>query len=357
MKYLIIILLTLLLVGCNDMYDVPREPIWNDSTETTRLLVLSEGLFNMNNSTLALVNLQTGDIDYDHFRSTKGRGLGDTGNDMKLYGSKIYITVNISSQLEVIDALSHQSIKRIALFNEDGVARQPRYVTFCKDKAYVSCFDGWVARIDTTTLEIDGWAQCGNNPDNLTVCNNKLYVSNSGGLDNPFYDNSVSVIDLDSFKEIRRIQVGVNPGCIATDSEGDVYVITRGDYDDEDYTLHKIDSEIDTVVESFTHLHPLKMVVHNDLAYMYSYNYKSGEQWIKVFDCLTDKVINENFITDDTKIQTPFSLTINPENGDLYITEAYNYVLWGDLLCFNRNGQLRFRLNEIGLNPHAVIIF
>ena len=357
MKHLIIILLTLLLVGCNDMYDVPREPIWNDSTETTQLLVLSEGLFNMNNSTLALVNLQTGDIDYDHFRSTNGRGLGDTGNDMQLYGSKIYITVNISSQLEVIDAHTHQSIKRIALFNDDNVARQPRYVTFHHNKAYVSCFDGWVARIDTASLEIDGWAQCGNNPDHLTVCNNKLYVSNSGGLDNPFYDNSVSVIDLESCNEIRRIQVGVNPGPIVADSEGDVYVITRGDYDDEDYTLHKIDSEIDTVVETFTQLHPLKMIVHNDLAYMYSYNYKSGEQWIKVFDCLTDKVINENFITDGTKIQTPFSLTINPANGDLYITEAYNYVLWGDVLCFNRDGQLRFRLNEIGLNPNAVIIF
>ena len=357
MKHLIIILLTLLLVSCNDMYDVPREPIWNDSTETTQLLVLSEGLFNMNNSTLALVDLQTGNIDYDHFRSTNGRGLGDTGNDMQLYGSKIYITVNISSQLEVIDAHTHQSIKRIALFNDDNVARQPRYVTFHHNKAYVSCFDGWVARIDTTTLEIDGWAQCGNNPDHLAVCNNKLYVSNSGGLDNPFYDNSVSVIDLESFNELRRIQVGVNPGPIATDSEGDVYVITRGDYDDEDYTLHKIDSEIDTVVETFTQLHPLKMIVHNDLAYMYSYNYKSGEQWIKVFDCLTDKVINENFITDGTTIQTPFSLTINPANGDLYITEAYNYVLWGDVLCFNRNGQLRFRLNEIGLNPNAVIIF
>ena len=66
------------------MYDVPREPVWNDTTETTQLLVLSEGLFNMNNSTLAKVNLQTGDIDYDYFKSINGRGLGDTGNDMKL---------------------------------------------------------------------------------------------------------------------------------------------------------------------------------------------------------------------------------------------------------------------------------
>ncbi|MBQ5925648.1 MAG: hypothetical protein IIX03_02945, partial [Paludibacteraceae bacterium] len=182
MKNYIIILISILFVSCNDMYDVPREPVWNDTTETTQLLVLSEGLFNMNNSTLAKVNLQTGDFDYDYFKSVNGRGLGDTGNDMKQYGTKIYITVNISSQLEVLDANTYKSIKRIPLFNQDGVARQPRYVTFYQNKAYVSCFDGWVARIDTASLEIDAWAQCGNNPDHLVVCNNKLYVSNSGFL-------------------------------------------------------------------------------------------------------------------------------------------------------------------------------
>lgn len=357
MKYLIIILLSLLLVCCNDMYDVPREPMWNDSTVTTQLLVLNEGLFNMNNSTLAHINLQTGDIDNDIFRTINKRGLGDTGNDMRLYGSKIYIVVNISSQIEVLDAHTLQSIKQIPLFNDNGIARQPRHIAFHNDKAYVTCFDGHVAQIDTASLAVERWATCGRNPDNLAVCNNKLYVSNSGGLDNPFYDNSVSVISLDSFQEIRRIAVGINPGCIAADSEGDIYIITRGDYDEEDYLLHKIDTDIDTVVNTFSHIHPLKMIIHNDIAYMYSYNYKTNERWIRTFDCLTDQVVNDNFISDGTPIQTPFSLTINPANGDLYVTEAYNYVIWGDLLCFNREGQLRFRLNEIGLNPNAVIIY
>ena len=89
MKNYIIILISTLLVSCNDMYDVPREPMWNDSTETTSLLVLSEGLFNMNNSTLALVDLKSGEIDYNYFTTLNGRGIGDTGNDMKQYGSKI----------------------------------------------------------------------------------------------------------------------------------------------------------------------------------------------------------------------------------------------------------------------------
>ena len=64
------------------MYDVPREPVWNDTTETTQLLVLSEGLFNMNNSTLAKVNLQTGDIDF-FFTGVRAESLADAEADRR----------------------------------------------------------------------------------------------------------------------------------------------------------------------------------------------------------------------------------------------------------------------------------
>lgn len=353
------ILLTVLLaifVSCNDMHDVPREPIWNDTTVSAQLLVLSEGLFNMNNSTLAKVDMTSGKVDYDFFRTSNKRGLGDTGNDMQQYGNKIYVVVNVSSQMEILDPKTGISLKQIPFFNNDGVARQPRYVVFSKNKAYVSCFDGWVARIDTASLETDGWVQCGRNPDCMTIANGKLYISNSGGLDNPFYDNSVSVVDLATFTELKKIQVGQNPGSIVTDSEGDVYVVSRGDYDESDYLLHKIDSEIDAVVHTFNDIHPLKLTILNDMMYMYSYDFTTKEQWIKIFDCLTDRIVNDNFITDDTKLQTPFGMTVDPKNGDVYITEAYNYVLWGDVLCFNRNGKLKFRIEEIGLNPNSILL-
>ena len=39
----------------------------------------------------------------------------------------------------------------------------------------------------------------------------------------------------------------------------------------------------------------------------------------------------------------------------MYITEAYNYTVKGDVLCFNQQGQLQYRLNDIGLNPNTVV--
>ena len=52
---------------------------------------------------------------------------------------------------------------------------------------------------------------------------------------------------------------------------------------------------------------------------------------------------------------SPFSIQLNPFSGNVYITEAYNYTVKGDVLCFNQQGQLQYRLNDIGLNPNTVV--
>ncbi|MGM9805152.1 MAG: DUF5074 domain-containing protein [Candidatus Aphodosoma sp.] len=345
----------MLLSSCNDMHDMPR-PVPPTDTASNRIAVLCEGLFNMNNSMLATYDPNDGTLEYDVFKKSNKRGLGDTANDMQMYDGKLFVIVNVSSQLEIIDTATFESVKQIPFFNEDGVARQPRYMAFYGNNAYISCFDGYVARLNLTTLEITGWVRCGRNPDNIAVASGKLYVSNSGGLDNPNYDTTVSVIDLQSFTETKRIEVGPNPGSIASDSEGDIYVVTRGDYGNTDYALHKIDTEIDERIHTFDGLNPLNITIFNDIAYMYSYDYNTDRQWIKTFDCLTDRVISDNFITDGTDINTPYGLDVDTATGDVYITEAYNYVNWGDVLCFDRNGRLRFRINEIGLNPNTVTV-
>ena len=215
------------------MYDVPHSTSWNDSIQVSRLLVLCEGLFNMNNSTLALVNNADSSVDYNVFLTVNGRGLGDTANDMKRYGGKVYITVNVSSQLEVIDANTFISIKQVPLFNDKGVARQPRNVVFYQDKVLVSCFDGFVAVLDTAVLEVEKLIQCGRNPDQMVISNGKLYVSNSGGLDFPFYDNTVSVVDLSSYKEIKQIEV------TELHEHGQVNRAVRNDHRQNDGAHHK----------------------------------------------------------------------------------------------------------------------
>ena len=184
-----------------------------------------------------------------------------------------------------------------------------------------------------------------------------MYVSNSGGLDysGPGVDTTVSVIDITTFKETQKIEVGPNPGKILPGLEEAVYVVTRGtDIEAGDYHLVKIDSRTDAVATTYDEK-VLSFAIDGPIAYLYTYDYQTKDSAIKVFDLNAGTVIRDNFITDGTAIQTPFSIQLNPFSGNVYITEAYNYTVKGDVLCFNQQGQLQYRLNDIGLNPNTVV--
>jgi YVTN family beta-propeller protein len=353
--HIILLLSIYMLVGCDDMHDKMRVGDDVPTDDPTRIFVLSEGLMSLNNSSLAMYDFSIGAKSSDYFLATNKRGLGDTANDMGLYGSKLYVVVNVSSQIEVLDARTGLSLQQIPLFNEHGTARQPRYIDFHDGKAYVCSFDGTVAKIDTATLQIEGFVNCGRNPDGICIANNKIYVSNSGGLSYPNYDNTVSVIDMATFQEIKQISVGINPYKIKADSEGDVYVVTRGNYGSTAYRFHLISSVTDEVVQVFDDIRLLNFTIHNDTAYMYHYDYNTQQHQIMTFDCKTETLITDQFITDGTSLITPFGIDVNPTNGDVYITDAKSYMAWGDVLCFDKKGKLRFRIKEVGLNPNKVV--
>ncbi|MBV5343398.1 YncE family protein, partial [bacterium] len=149
--------------------------------------------------------------------------------------------------------------------------------------------------------------------------------------------------------------VGVNPGKILADSEGDVYVISRGDYGANPTKLQRINSSTDVLVESFDDIQALNFSIRNDTAYIYNFDYSTQTSQIKVFNCKTEQLISDTFITDDTKLTTPFGIDINPANGDIYITDSKSYTVWGDVLCFDRAGKLKFKLRDIGLNPKKIL--
>ena len=353
------LLLILLLQACDDMRD--REIGMSGGVigeeNTAEIYVLCEGLFNQNNSTLARHTFADNRTVTSYFQTLNRRGLGDTANDMRLYENRIYIVVNVSSQIEVIDFNTGLVIKQIPILQDNGSSRQPRSMAFHGDKGYVCCFDGSIIRIDLNELEIDGRIQAGRNPDNICVQNNKLYVSNSGGLDIETIgaDHTVSVIDIPSFQKTKDLIVGPNPGKIAAGWDETVLVIIRGeDLKSGNNHLVEIDANADVVNRIFEEK-ALNFAVNDELIYLYDYQYNTQKTTYKVLNQRTGVVVNNNFITDDTAITTPYGIFVNPFNGNIYITDAYTYNVKGDILCFNPQGELQYRIDNIGMNPNTIV--
>ena len=65
----------------------------------------------------------------------------------------------------------------------------------------------------------------------LEVLGEYLYVANSGGYMAPNYDNTVSVIEFEGFRQMQKIPVGINLHRIRADRHGRLWVTSRGDYE------------------------------------------------------------------------------------------------------------------------------
>lgn len=345
----------------------------SDSTKVSQPMVgskitgfyqLNEGNMGMNRATIDYFDYTTGYYTRDIFSErnpTIVKELGDVGNDIKIYGNKVYTVINCSNYIEVFDVHTAIHVKEIRVPN-------CRYMAFNGGKAYISSYSGpveinpnaekgFVAEIDTVTLELTRKVEVGYQPDEIAVYDGKLYVANSGGYRVPNYDRTVSVIDLETFKEIKKIDVGINLHRIKIDKRGYLYVSSRGDYYDTPPNLYVIDTRTEKVVKE-TGIPVSDMWLDDDLLYYYSvaYNKYTGGNEITygILDTRTMEQISDKVITDgtDRDILIPYGIAVNPETKEIFISDAQNYVVTGYVYCYSPEGKLKWRTEGGNIPGH-----
>jgi len=300
-----------------------------DEVRTGGLYVLCEGNMGANKARLDYMNLETGEY-YSNWYGSQNpnqiKELGDVGNDVQVYGGKLYAVINCSHKLEVTD----RKARHIAQIDIPNC----RYLAFAKGKAYVSAYVGSVAdpdmlgsvfEIDTASLEITREVKVGHQPDELCIHDGRLYVVNSGGYLINRHDSTMSVIDLDSFTELRQIPVGENPQRVRADNSGQLWVST----DDGLVVMYgeRIIQRIPLQVQNLSILGSTVYVLEretNELLTVSTVDYQISN--------LTCQMSNQ--------WEHPYGL-LAAEDA-LYITDAKNYVSSGVLHCYSYDGRERW---------------
>lgn len=349
----IMILASLIIISSCKKDPDDKEDIKPEPPKSTAVYVLNQGLVSANNASVTMYDLKENTVVNDYFSSQNNRGLGEIGYDLLIYGQKAYIITNISSQLEVVDAVTFKSIKQIPLFDNEDKPMQPSALASHDGKIFISTYKGLVSVLDTISLEITKEIEVGLNPDALLVANNKLWVSNSGGLNFPNYDNTLSVIDLGTLTETGKIFVGTNPYTLQSDNYGDIYVITRGNYSDIKMRLKVIDSESQTIKHTFDEFEAFNFTIKGDTAYVYYYDFIQAKSSIMLINVKTEEVLTTNFITDGTVVRTVYGIAVDPLSNDVYVCDANNFEGVGKVYCFTPDGKLKFSF-DAGVNPVAV---
>lgn len=373
---LIILTCTLLLHSCRK-FEYGEQIVLATYTKVTEgitptgdikgFFLLNEANMGSNKASLDYFDYETGyyikNI-YAQRNPTVVKELGDVGNDIGIYGNKLYAVINCSHLIEVMDIATAKHHATISIPN-------CRYIVFDDKYAYVSSYagpvsidpnarPGYVAKIDTTTMQIVGECVVGYQPEEMAVVGDKLYVANSGGYRVPNYDNTVSVIDLNTFTQTKQIEVAINLHRIEADNRGNLYISSRGDYYGVPSKTLILNTQTETVSDVLNPLPCSNMTMSNDKIYMYSTDWSyithKNEISYAIVDTQTQSITTRQFITDgtDKKIKVPYGIAVNPESGEIFVTDAKNYVTPGTLYCFNPDGTKKWSVETGDIPAHIV---
>lgn len=371
--YLLIIALFSLISCRTDEY-IPREEVVEglappENIAIKGFYVLNEGNMGSNKCTLDFFDYTTGTYRrniYAEINPTVVKELGDVGNDIQIYGSKLYVVVNVSNKIEVMDAKTTKRIKTIPLQN-------CRYMVFKNGKAYASSYagpvdinpnapKGKVVEIDTVSLSIQREVTVGYQPEEMDIVGNQLFVANSGGYIVPNYDKTVSVIDLTSFTETKKIDVAINLHRLKKDNYGDLYVSSRGDYYNVPSSLYLVDAATGAIKKDF-HVSVSEMTIVNDKLYYYgnefNYNTHAYTKTFGIIDVKTEEIISNKIIDQEyvDAIKSPYGIAVNPITEDIYITDARNYVSTGYVYCFDRDGHFKWKTEGGNIPAHFSFLY
>ena len=347
-------------------------PMLDSLSSFSGLYLLNEGNMGSNKCTLDFVDFEQGQYArnlYAERNPNVVKELGDVGNDIEIYGSKMYAVINCSHKVEVLDARTCKRLGQVDIPN-------CRYVAFDGGYAYVSSYVGPVGidpnaqlgavfQVDTATLEVTAEVTVGYQPDELVVQDGLIYVANSGGYRKPNYDYTVSVVDIATMTQIRKIPVGINLHRIRADRYGKLWVSSRGDYKSVPSRLFALEKDQRTgrmEVSDTLDIPCSEMEICGDSLYLYSVAWSDISQENRVTYGIVDvrigRLVSDNFITDgtETDIEVPYGLKVNPQNGDIYVTDAKNYVSSGNLLCYGRDGKLKWKVRTGDIPAHMAFL-
>lgn len=340
----------------------------------SKLFVLNEGSYQKNNSTLDFFRFSDGNYVSDAFgqmNPTVTQGIGDTGNDIALRDGKLWLVMNASSIVHVLDARDETLISSITV-------PDPRYIAFDGSYAYVSSYNGAlyggeetkgaVYRIDLDTYAVSGHVEVGCQPEGLAVSGGKLYVANSGGY-NYVPENTLSVIDLDSFTVTGEIEVAGNLHFMKADDNGNLWVSSYG------ITSYSQDAEgnwISSMSEpmglfkvsggSVTEIDGVHVSCMDLCSDGFLYAIGNGQEMTNGYDITLYKVsvprgtFTKTSLsgTDASQVANAYGLAVNPDNGDVYIADA-DYVNPGKVWCFTKNLKLKWSATAGMLPAHMLL--
>lgn len=307
--------------------------------------VINEGPFQNGSGTITFVG-DDGIISQEIYKTVNGEDLGNLVATMTFWENNAYIVVNNSNKIIVANRFTMEKIASIT----GSDIEQPRDFIIHNDTGYVSNWgdpsnpdDDFIAVIDLNTNTVISKISVGEGPEDLLIRNNELFVNLQGGWSQ---NNKVEIIDMQSNTVVKSLTVGDVPNSLIADSSGNVWVLCEG-Y--PDWTGNETAGKL------------IKIDLHNEIESSFEFdladhpnflNHESGRMYYH----LNGKVFEMNTQSGELPLEElngldGFYYTIKVHNGELFATDAVDFVSEGNLKVFDLHSLTLIETIATGIIP------
>jgi YVTN family beta-propeller protein len=346
--YFAVTLCYTILTACKS--DKPSPIIENRSVVlpdgSSNVLVINEGNFQFENASLTFVNGKTFEFSSDAFNASNGRKLGDVAQSAVVWNGRLYVVVNNSQKIEVLDAHSFRSMATVSGFVS------PRYILpISYSKAYVTdLYANSISVLNLNTFIVEKKIPCAGWTERMLYHMGKVYVTN-------YWAPYLYVIDPTTDTKTDSIYIGKGAQSIVAD-KWDRIVVACGGYktpntDTRLVFINVYNKKIEKAVQTGMNF-PASLAVNSTKDTLYFLLSAIGggtEKYSSVGVCKLSIEANEitaPFIVGNAR--NLYGLGLDVKSNRLYVSDAVDNIQVGKVYLYSPSGQELGRF-DAGINP------
>ena len=315
---------------------------------TGNVYIVCEGNFGNGDATLYAFAPATDSVYGDIYAMANGQPLGDVFQSMQRIGNKLFLCVNNSDKIVVLNADTRKLAGVISV-------PKPRYLLpVSPAKAYVSAeYSNKVYVIDPQTLQVtDTIALPYQNPEGMCLYNNSAIICTWDAAGNAVYK-----IDVTTDKLIQTIKIaGYAPQEALIDKEQMLWVLAGDQYSGKAATWTRIDPSTGEILTSYTFpadANTVRPVFNNtkDTLYFIEANQNGGTEDNGIYRMgIHDAELPTQPFVAAKQYQYFWALGIDPLSGNIYIGDPKGFIQKGSVYIYRPDAVL-LKTFTVGLGP------
>ena len=323
----------LLLFAACDKTDPPGQP---DPIDFSRgIFVLNEGNFNWGNASLDFIDAE-GELHEKVFQGANDAPLGDVGQSIEAFGGDLFVVVNNSGKVERLNGADLKVRRTLTGFTS------PRSMELLSsEKAYVTdLYADAISVVHPQTgaslgeIAVGGWTE------DLLAVGGKTFVAQMG-------TDQVLVVDNGTDALVDSFYVGREPNSMVVDAQGFVWALCSGGLQEERARLVRFDAGTYAVERAFDF--PDSLSSPGNLAID-----PSGQELYFLNGDVYAMAVSATALPAQPLIaagdRVLYHLEVDGRTGNVFVTDAVDYVQRGHLLEYNAGGDLLRQWNT-GIIP------